>query len=154
MHYRERLVVPLGWWLIGLMFGLSFVVALGAWLGPWWAVGSAIVAAALIGVALVRYSVVVVSVEDAGLRVGRAYVPWAFVGDITDLDATAAHDRLGPRADARAFVVTRPYLAEAVEVSIEDPADPHPYWLVGSRHAKTFAREARTARDAARANAD
>ena len=36
----------------------------------------------------------------------------------------------GPDADARAYLLLRPYLKRAVRVEITDPADPAPYWLV------------------------
>ena len=42
----------------------------------------------------------------------------------------------GVDADARAFLVTRPYISRAVKVTIEDPADPTPYWLISSRHPR------------------
>ncbi len=46
---------------------------------------------------------------------------------------------MGPGADARAFLVIRPYLKRAVRVPVTDPADPTPYWLVGSRHPDALA---------------
>ena len=46
---------------------------------------------------------------------------------------------MGPDADARAFLVIRPYLTRAVRVPVTDPADPTPYWLVGSRHPDALA---------------
>jgi len=32
-----------------------------------------------------------------------------------------------------AFLVIRPYLKSAVQVAVEDPADPTPYWLLSTR---------------------
>ena len=45
----------------------------------------------------------------------------------------------GPEADARAFLLLRPYLKRAVRVEITDPADPAPYWLVSSRRPDELA---------------
>ena len=42
-------------------------------------------------------------------------------------------------ADARAYLLLRPYLKRAVRVEIADPADPTPYWLVATRHPETLA---------------
>ena len=36
-------------------------------------------------------------------------------------------------ADARAYLLLRPYLSRAVMVPVDDPADPTPYWLVSTR---------------------
>ena len=40
---------------------------------------------------------------------------------------------LGPGADPRAFLFTRPFVGPVVRVDLRDPADPHPYWLVSTR---------------------
>ena len=45
----------------------------------------------------------------------------------------------GVDADARAYLLLRPYLKRAVRVEITDPADPAPYWLVSTRHADALA---------------
>jgi hypothetical protein len=45
----------------------------------------------------------------------------------------------GPEADARAYLLLRPYLKRAVKVEITDPADPAPYWLVGTRRPDQLA---------------
>ena len=36
----------------------------------------------------------------------------------------------GVDADARAYLLLRPYLKRAVQVDLADPADPTPYWLL------------------------
>ena len=45
----------------------------------------------------------------------------------------------GQDADARAFLVLRPYLKRAVKVAIEDPGDPAPYWLIATRDPERLA---------------
>ena len=64
---------------------------------------------------------------------------WQHLGPAEVLDPEATRRALGPGADARAFLVTRPYLKRAVRVPVTDPADPTPYWLVGSRHPDALA---------------
>ncbi len=46
---------------------------------------------------------------------------------------------MGSEADARAYLLVRPYLKRAVRVTVVDPADPTPYWLVGTRHPEALA---------------
>ena len=48
------------------------------------------------------------------------------------LDAEATRRVAGVEADARAYLLLRPYLKRAVRVEITDPADPAPYWLVST----------------------
>ncbi|QGF24771.1 DUF3093 family protein [Raineyella fluvialis] len=80
-----------------------------------------------------------VRVEPAGLHVGRHQLGWPYVADARALSVDESRDRLGTGADPRAFLVTRPYIRRVVEVTLADPADPHPYWLVSSRHPEELA---------------
>jgi hypothetical protein len=45
----------------------------------------------------------------------------------------------GPGADARAYLLLRPYLKRAVRVTVRDDRDPTPYWLVSSRDPEHLA---------------
>ena len=46
---------------------------------------------------------------------------------------------LGPAAHPYAFVVQRPWVSGAVQVHLDDPADPTPYWVVSSRRPADLA---------------
>ncbi|HEY5482284.1 MAG TPA: DUF3093 family protein, partial [Propionibacteriaceae bacterium] len=74
---------------------------------------------------------------------------WAYVGSVTQLGKDEVRRRLGHDADPRAFVVYRSYADEAVEIAVDDPADPHPYWLVSTHDAGKLATAIETARGAA-----
>jgi len=132
MLFRERLRVPLAWWLLAALFAVSLLAAFGAYLGPVWGigVGAATMAAAT---ALFTALAIRVSVDATELRVGRAVVERAYVGSCRALDAEATERRGGVQADARAHLVLRPYIATSVEIELTDPDDPVPYWLVSTR---------------------
>jgi hypothetical protein len=137
--YRERLTAPLSWWIAALGFAL-----VGGWvflIATTWtiAIVIAVLLAAAAGYAVWRYGSVTITVGTDGVRVGRAFVEAAHVGTATALDRAAYRTRLGTGADARAHLMTRPYLDHGVVVTIDDPADPTPYWLVSSRHPAQFA---------------
>jgi Protein of unknown function (DUF3093) len=133
-RYRETLRAPLSWWLGGLAF--CGVV--------WWAIFvatsstpalvGAVVAAGVVVPLLVRYGGVRVEVNSHGFRVGRASLPWRYVGAATPCDASRTRELLGPGADARAYLVVRPYIKGAVQVAVVDERDPAPYWLISTRH--------------------
>ena len=76
---------------------------------------------------------------DGELRAGRARIALEHLGPAQSLDVAATRATMGAQADARAFLVMRPYLSRAVLVPVTDPADPTPYWLVGSRHPDALA---------------
>jgi hypothetical protein len=138
--YRERLTVPVTWWLLGALF----VVAV------WWAffvatplvvsVIAAVATLGLVGWGLARYGSVLVTTGPAGLRVGRATLPWASIGAAEPLNHAATRRILGVEADARAFLVVRAYCPGSVKVVVDDTLDPTPYWLVSSRHPVVLAR--------------
>ncbi|HOA88563.1 MAG TPA: DUF3093 domain-containing protein [Propioniciclava tarda] len=138
--YTERLYAPWSYWVIAFGVGLSFVTAIGWYLGPWYAVGSAILTACGIATVLLWVGSVRIRVDSRGLWVGRSLLEWEYLGPVTALDAESSRLRLGRDADLRAFVVTRPFLLKAVEVGVRDAADPHPYWLVGTRSPAGLAR--------------
>ncbi len=137
--YRERLGVPLRWWVQGTMLvatlWLALIVAVP---GPvaWGVAGGALL---LMAGALRWYGDAVVEVRDGELRAGRAHIAATHLGTAESLDAGQTRRAAGVEADARAFLVLRPYLKRAVRVEITDPADPAPYWLVGTRRPDDLA---------------
>ncbi|GAB2626556.1 DUF3093 domain-containing protein [Nocardioides ginkgobilobae] len=138
-HYRERLSVPIRWWAQGTMLvaslWLAVIVAVPGAVA--WAVTGA--AVALMATLFLTYGAALVSVEDGWFRAGRARVELRFVGEVVPLDAEATRLVAGRDADARAYLLLRPYRKKAVKVSLSDPADPTPYWLVSTRRPDALA---------------
>jgi hypothetical protein len=137
--HRERLRVPLRWWAQGTMlvatFWLAFVVSTPATLA-WSATGVLL----LLMVALfLGYGAPRVEVADGWLRAGRARIPGEFLGGAEPLDPEATRRVAGVQADARAYLLLRPYLKRSVRVTVSDPADPTPYWLVSTRDPEHLA---------------
>jgi hypothetical protein len=112
--YDERLNVPLRWWVQAIMFlatvWLAFAVALP--LPVAWAATAVITAGAV--ALLLGYGSARVRVEGGVLLAGRD-------------------------ADARAFLLLRPYLKRSVRIEVTDPEDPAPYWLVSTRRPEELA---------------
>ena len=131
--HDERLRVPLWWWPAGLSLGalLAAEIHLGhrglrSWL-PYVVLVPA-VAALLWWLGRIR-----VRVGDAELFVDDAHLPLRHVAAAVPVTGEAKRAALGPRLSPLAFVVHRPWLPGAVKVSLADPADPTPYWIVSSR---------------------
>ncbi len=134
--YSERLHVPLRWWVQATMLlaslWLAFVVAMPLW-AAWSATGVlAVLTFALFG----WFGSARVAVRDGVLHAGPARIAVAHLGSVEPLDAEETRRVHGVDADARAFLVTRPYLKRAVKVTVTDPADRTPYWLVSTRHPR------------------
>lgn len=137
--YRERLGVPLRWWVQGTMLvaslWLACIVAVPEPIA--WSVAG--VAMALLVAGLVAFGSARLEVSAAGFRAGRARIGGQHLGAAEALDADGTRRAAGRDADARAFLLLRPYLKRAVRVEITDPADPAPYWLVSSRRPDELA---------------
>ena len=110
------------------------------------------IALALLALLLVSYGSARVSVDDGWFRAGRARIEAVHLGAVAALDAEETRRVAGPEADARAYLLLRPYLKRAVRVEIIDPADPAPYWLVCSRHPDELARAVRALSDSSRSD--
>ena len=138
MLFRERLTVPAAWWVLAALFAVSMLTAIGFYLGPVWGVGVGLATMAT-AAAIFTTIAVVVSVDATELRVGRAVIERRYVGAARALDAPATDRRAGVEADARAHLVLKPYIPTAVEIVLDDPDDPVPYWLVATRRPARLA---------------
>ena len=130
--FRERLHVPLRWWLIatvGVAVGGAEVFA-----GFDWHV--VVVVYAVLGLPtaaiLLATGHVTTVVDSAGLHArGRTLAPEA-MAEVQRVDRAKTRVLLGPGGDRTAHLIARGYVREAV--AIRTPGDPDcPYWLVSSR---------------------
>lgn len=137
--YAERLSVPLRWWVQGVMLVASLWLATVVALPPLASTLVAVIALALLTALLVSYGSARIDVADGVLRAGRARIERVHLGAATALDAAATRRLAGVDADARAFLLLRPYLKRAVRVDIADPTDPAPYWLLHTRRPEALA---------------
>lgn len=138
-RYTERLWVPVGWWALTALFALSLLVAVLFYLGPLWGFGAGLFVMVVMGIAFLRYGREEIRVEADRLWVGAANIEWSYVVGAQPLDEQATRKRRGQDSDARAYLVLRPYLSRAVEVTISDESDPTPYWLINSRSPERLA---------------
>jgi len=136
--YRERLWAPFGWWAVPTVLVSTAGVAVGYPLGL--AAGAATFAL-LEGLTiwLLLSAAAVIRVADGILLAGRAHLPLTVVSDVRALDAGAAARLRGVDADARAYLLLRPWVQAAVRVDLDDPADPTPYWYLSTRRPDELA---------------
>ena len=138
--FRERLLPP--WWVFGIALALAAMVAIayGAAHDPW--LGWITFAGAGFSVSwLLWLTSPVVEVTDTALIAGRARLPRSSIEGATLLDGAGTRIHRGPLADARTFVLLRPWRAStAVLVTLDDPTDPHPTWILTSKHPDRLVR--------------
>lgn len=137
--YRERLVP--GWWVwiiaLGLvaMIAIAYGAALGATAGWLTAVGGMALAIGLIWTGAPRLGVSAAGVEAAG-----ACLPLWAVGEVRIVGPDEIAALRGPGADARLYAVLRPSAGRAgLLIHVTDDDDPHPAWLLTTRHPDRMA---------------
>lgn len=137
--FDERLSVPLRWWAQATMFlaslWLAFVVAMPATV----AFGATAVAGLLLTWLFLGYGAARVRVSDGTFLAGGASIPVTLLANPLPLDRAAAQRLAGRDANASAFHLLRPYVREAVKVTVDDPRDAVPYWLIATRRPQELA---------------
>ncbi|MDO5676683.1 MAG: DUF3093 domain-containing protein [Propionibacteriaceae bacterium] len=148
MSYSERLHIPAWWIVLGLLFVASIGVAVIAYLELWLAITVIVLTLIAVALGLLAYSRTQLRVDSAAFTAGRYRLEHAYIGEVTPLEGEAARLALGPEADHRAFLFTRPYIPGLVRIDVEDDADPHSAWMVSTRRpaelAAALAKEAVT----------
>lgn len=148
--YREQL--RLSWWtwlpalLVDAIVAIEFTIGFASL--PIWLPFAIVIPATVAG--LIWVSRISVTVTEDELRVDDARLPLSVIADVVALDAGGKREALGIGAHPLAFVIQRPWIGPAVQVLLDDPADPTPYWLISTRHPIELATALWTAREAAR----
>jgi hypothetical protein len=138
-RYRERLSVPVRWWLIAAAAVVTLWVITAVPAGTIAGTAVAGVAAVLLTVLFLRYGGALVEVDADRFRAGRATIDRAYLGKAVALTGEDARNAFGRDCDSKAYLVLRSYLPGAVRVELTDPHDPTPYWLVGTKHPEQLA---------------
>ncbi|MBB4071511.1 DUF3093 domain-containing protein [Leucobacter sp. OH2974_COT-288] len=75
-----------------------------------------------------------VAVAGGEFIAGHANIPTSYIGDVEILDSDELTLAIGIQADARAYLLVRGWIHQAVKVANTDPTDPAPFWIVTTRH--------------------
>ena len=147
--FTERLRLSWWMWLPALVVDaiVGFELLLGFARLPAWVPFAVVVPATV--VTLVWLGRLRVAVAGDEFLVDDARLPVAVVAGVVALDAAGKREALGVGAHPLAFVVQRPWIGPAVQVLLDDPADPTPYWVVSTRRPVELATALLTAKDGA-----
>ena len=140
MHdYRERLRVPLAWWLLAVPSVLILGATLYAGLAEPWPIIIIVGLLAGCAVFLIALGLAAIEVRDGAVRAGKAALPLTAVSEVVTLDENQTTRLRGPRADPAAHLYSRPYLKESVYLAVAPSGPATPYWLIGTRHPAELA---------------
>jgi len=131
--YEERWTAPPWVWAAAVVVALVAAATLHSGAGGARAVVPYAVLLPLALLAVLQASRGRVRVVDGVLQVPGGRIALDHLGGVRELDREATRRLRGPLAQPRAFVSTRAWLGESVQVQVEDPDDDTPYWLIGTR---------------------
>ncbi|MEU7027694.1 DUF3093 domain-containing protein [Streptomyces sp. NPDC015232] len=143
--FDERLTAPRSWWVIAFLLGLSGALIMFP-LGVLPALGGLLVAGALAAVGVSSYGSARIRVVAGSLVAGDARIPVSALGTAEVLDAEEARAWRTHKADPRAYMLMRSYVATAVRIEVTDPEDPTPYVYLSSREPEALAAALEAAR--------
>ncbi len=129
--YRERLSPSL-WVLVGAAVTAPMAALVFAPIDPTLALIVGVVVAVAVTVGLVLSSPVV-AVADGQLRVGRAHVPVALLGQPLTATGDEARQWRGPALSRTAWHLLRPGIDGVVRVPLHDADDPVTEWVFSTR---------------------
>jgi hypothetical protein len=132
--YRETMRTPVWWYLVAIfvagLLAAEFHISSLA-LTDWLSFGILLPLSAVIVWAIGRGPL---EISGGELRIRGAHIPLADVGGAVALDAATLRRVVGREGDPAAFVSIRPWIGPGVQLWVDDPDDPTPYWVVSSRH--------------------
>ena len=134
--YREKLSPS--WWMVvatGLFLPATTLIFLPLSLHLGLTVGAALWGASI---GLLWALSPTISTDGDTIQAGRAQIERKFVAGLEAFHREEARQERGPRLDARAWLVIRPWVDPVIKVMISDPKDPTPYWVISSRNPEAF----------------
>lgn len=144
--YRERLRTPWWWYLVAIfiasLFAAEFHVA-GLRLTDWIPFGTLLPLAVLV-VWWTGHSVL--EIAEGELRIRGAHLPLDVVSGEIGLDPRTLRLVVGREGDPAAFISIRPWIGPGVQLWLDDPEDPTPYWVVSTRRPDQVLTALRSAR--------
>lgn len=132
--YRESLRTP--WWWYGASAAIAALLAGEFYVGglslTLWIPFAILVPLSLLLVWWVGHSRL--EIRDGELFIRGAHLPLHYVSGVVALDAATLRRVVGREGDPAAYISIRPWIGPGVQLWLDDPDDPAPYWVVSSRH--------------------
>lgn len=144
--YRERLAPGPGLY-IALLLLIPAVMLTVTPLSSVWALPVAIGLYVVIAGSLFALAPTI-EISNGQLLAGSARISVSLLGDAETLDRDALRAALGPGLDARSFLMVRGYIHSGVRISLVDPSDPTPQWILTTRRPEDLLTALRVAQSA------
>ena len=80
-----------------------------------------------------------ITLDGDELRIDRAHIDLKYLGAITILDAPAMRLLRTRDADPAAYLAIKFWIPTGLKITVVDPRDPTPYWLITSKRGEEIA---------------
>ena len=139
MYYREIVRMPV--WLLALIyfFLLSLVLSIWAALGDRAGLISLICTSALL-LLIAKKSAMVIEIDSEELRVGKAHIPFKYLGSADGLSSEEMRILRTRDADPAAYLAIRFWTPAGVKILVNDSRDSTPYWVISSKNGDALAK--------------
>ena len=138
LDFKEVIRPP--WWLVAFIYFmlLSLVVAIWAAFDNNAAINAFAISLAL-QAAIVHWMTSTIEVEGGELRITRAHIPVKYLGQIEEITKEKFGFERTRGADPAAFFAITFWISRGIKVTVNDPRDPTPYWLISTKRAAELA---------------
>ena len=133
IRFDERLRTP--WWYYGVALFIAAILA-----GEFGVADKALTVWIPFGVLLPGSAVIVwsmgrnrVSIVGDELRVNDAHLPLSVICAAAPLDSTTLRRLVGRHGDPQAYLAIRAWVGPGLQIILDDPQDPTPYWVISTR---------------------
>jgi len=136
--FKEVLRPPI--WLLAFIYFLllSLVIAIWAAFDNNVALVAFITATiAIVYIAIAMRSTITLDSEE--LRIDRAHIEIKYLGSATVVDSQTMRLLRTRDADPAAYLAIRFWISKGIKITIVDPRDPTPYWLITSKRGEEIA---------------
>jgi len=136
--FKEVLRPPI--WLLAFIYFLllSLVIAIWAAFDNNVALVAFIVSTiAIVYIAIAMRSTITLDSEE--LRIDRAHIDIKYLGSATVLDSPAMRLLRTRDADPAAYLAIKFWMPKGIKITVVDPRDPTPYWLITSKRGEELA---------------
>ncbi|MDP1720883.1 MAG: DUF3093 domain-containing protein [Candidatus Nanopelagicaceae bacterium] len=134
-HYTQIVKPPP--WLLAFIFFLLASVALSIWAAFDNPAGMITLTGGIVLLFIIRNSLIMkIDLTSSELRIGPAHIDRSYLGQVTELTVEEMRLIRGRDADPAAFLAIRFWQPHGVKITVDDPRDPTPYWLISAKNAK------------------
>jgi hypothetical protein len=136
--FKEVLRPPI--WLLAFIYFLLLSLDIAIWAAF---DTSAAVAALMAATVTLIYAAISmrssISIDERELRIDRAHIDLKYIGGVDVLNTSQMRVLRTRDADPAAYLAIKFWISTGVKITVLDPRDPTPYWLVTSKRGDEIA---------------